>query len=180
MAFSGTYLQHEIVHSKLHFICHTWKVYLSPWNSELRVNLFDSPSHILSTYHWFIDAKRHWKYNAVILMTSYFVEHNAVKIVFFQSNREFFSCWVTTRLQISSALTLDSKHKALQLTCKRKFICVSLNVLFSYQITHVREEIITERKNRTDTRGLPGFVETENTEMRNIITVACIHFIGWF
>ena len=75
--------QREIVHSKLHFICHTWKVYLSPWNFELRVNLFDSPSLISSTYHWFIDAKRHWKYYAVILMMPYFVEHNAVKIIFF-------------------------------------------------------------------------------------------------
>ena len=98
-----------------------------------------------------------------------FVEHNAVKIVFF-----------SVKSQISSALTLDSKHKALQFTCKRKFICISINVLFLYWITHVREEIITERKNRTDTRGLPGLVETENTEMRNIITVACLHFIGWF
>ena len=159
----------EIVYSKLHFTYHTWKVYLSPWNFELRVNLFDSPSLISSTYHWFIDAKRHWKCNAVILMMPYFVEHNAVKIIFF-----------SVKSQISSALTLDSKHKALQLTCKRKFICVSLNVLFSYQITHVRGEMITERKNRTDTRRLPGLVETENTEMRNIITVACLHFIGWF
>ena len=75
--------QREIVYSKLHFICHTWKVYLSPWNFELRVNLFDSPSLISSTYHWFIDAKRHWKCNAVILMMPYFVEHNAVKIIFF-------------------------------------------------------------------------------------------------
>ena len=73
----------EIVYSKLHFIYHTWKVYLSPWNFELRVNLFDSPSLISSTYHWFIDAKRHWKCNAVILMMPYFVEHNAVKIIFF-------------------------------------------------------------------------------------------------
>ena len=105
----------------------------------------------------------------MILMMPYFVEHNAVKIIFF-----------SVKSQISSALTLDSKHKALQLTCKRKFICVSLNVLFSYQITHVRGEMITERKNRTDTRRLPGLVETENTEMRNIITVACLHFIGWF
>ena len=161
--------QREIVHSKLHFTYHTWKVYLSPWNFELRVNLFDSPSLISSTYHWFIDAKRHWKCNAVILMMPYFVEHNAVKIVFF-----------SVKSQISSALTLDSKHKALQLTCKRKFICVSLNVLFSYWITHVRGKIITERKNRTDTRRLPGLVETENIEMRNIITVACLHFIGWF
>ena len=40
--------------------------------------------------------------------------------------------------------------------------------------------MITERINRTDTRELPGFVETENTEMSNIIAVACIHFIGWF
>ena len=159
----------EIVYSKLHFTYHTWKVYLSPWNFELRVNLFDSPSLISSTYHWFIDAKRHWKCNAVILMMPYFVEHNAVKIIFF-----------SVKSQISSALTLDSKHKALQLTCKRKFICVSLNVLFSYQITHVGGEMITERKNRTDTRRLPGLVETENTEMRNIITVACLHLIGWF
>ena len=120
----------EIVYSKLHFTYHTWKVYLSPWNFELRVNLFDSPSLISSTYHWFIDAKRHWKCNAVILMMPYFVEHNAVKIIFF-----------SVKSQISSALTLDSKHKALQLTCKRKFICVSLNVLFSYQITHVRGEM---------------------------------------
>ena len=75
--------QREIVYSKLHFICHTWKVYPSPWNFELRVNLFDSPSLISSTYHWFIEAKRHWKYYAVILMMPYFVEHNAVKIIFF-------------------------------------------------------------------------------------------------
>ena len=161
--------QREIVHSKLHFIYHTWKVYLSPWNFELRVNLFDSPSLISSTYHWFIDAKRHWKYYAVILMMPYFVEHNAVKIIFF-----------SVKSQISSALTLDSKRKALQLTCKREFICVSINVLFLYWITHVRGKMITERENRTDTRGLPGFVETENTEMKNIITVACLHFIGWF
>ena len=30
------------------------------------------------------------------------------------------------------------------------------------------------------TEGLLGFVETENTEMGNIITVVCIHFIDWF
>ena len=75
--------QREIVYSKLHFTYHTWKVYLSPWNFELRVNLFDSPSLISSTYHWFIEAIRHWKYYAVILMMPYFVEHNAVKIIFF-------------------------------------------------------------------------------------------------
>ena len=102
MAFSGTHLQHEIVsYSKLHFICHTWKVYLSPWNFDLRINLFYSPSLISLTYHWFVDAKRHWKYNAVILLTSCFVEHNAVKIVFFSQIGNlpciFFSCRVTTR-----------------------------------------------------------------------------------
>ena len=109
MAFSGTHsllihihsTRKEIVYSKLHFTYHTWKVYLSPWNFELRVNLFDSLSLISSTYHWFIDAKRHWKYNAVILMTSYFVEHNAVKIIFFSQIGNFpcivFPCRVTTR-----------------------------------------------------------------------------------
>ena len=89
--------QREIVYSKLHFICHTWKVYPSPWNFELRVNLFDSPSLISSTYHWFIDAKRHWKCNAVILMMPYFVEHNAVKIIFFSSQIGNFPCIVFSR-----------------------------------------------------------------------------------
>ena len=39
-----------------------------------------------------------------------FVEHNAVKIVFF-----------SVKSQISSALTLDSKHKALQFTSHKEF-----------------------------------------------------------
>ena len=89
--------QREIVYSKLHFICHTWKVYPSPWNFELRVNLFDSPSLISSTYHWFIDVKRHWKYYAVILMTPYSVEHNAVKIILFSSQIGNFPCIVFSR-----------------------------------------------------------------------------------
>ena len=157
----------EIVYSKLHFICHTWKVYLSPSNSELRVNLFDSPSLISSTYHWFIDAKRHWKCNAVILMMPYFVEHNAVKIIFF-----------SVKSQISSALTLDSKHKALQLTCKRKFICVSLNVLFLYWITHVRgkDGNWTEKQDRhSRTPGICGNRKYWNEEYYH----SCMFAFHW-
>ena len=87
----------EIVHSKLHFICHTWKVYLSPWNFELRVNLFDSPSLISSTYHWFIDAKTALKILRRDFDDALFCRAQCSQNNFFSSQIGNFPCIVFSR-----------------------------------------------------------------------------------
>ena len=89
--------QREIVYSKLHFICHTWKVYPSPWNFELRVNLFDSPSLISSTYHWFIDVKRHWKILRRDFDDALFCRAQCSQNNFFSSQIGNFPCIVFSR-----------------------------------------------------------------------------------